>query len=390
MRFLGWSAFVIVALAVTLIFLLNPRQSIPQGAVSQKMYQPGPYGLQVELFDVEDTQRKTPVNGKYPGSASRQLSGKLWRPYAKPGQGLQDGGYPLVIYSHGFMSFHQEGAYLAEFLATHGYVVVATDFPLTNYFAPGGANLADVANQPGDVRFIIDRVLERNHKSGDSLYQQVDENRIGVMGLSLGGMTTELVTFDPRMKDDRIKAAVSIAGPARMFTKTFFSFVKVPFMMIAGDSDAIVPYEYNALPIREKDPDSVLVTIKGASHAGFAGISAILFRWVNNPDSYGCASMKGKVERNDSSFAALVDEKSGVVVSERTGYCEDYKHLPRSMRPAQQQMFAILAAYSFFESLFNPDTTQRLTYATYLQQTLPKENREVSVDAGNYRAIIKP
>ena len=386
MRYLGWSVFVIAALAMTLIYLLNPGKTIPEGVVSQKIFQSGVYGVQLEIFSVEDKQRKTPVNGKYAGAASRVLVGKLWRPYAKPGKGLSEGNYPLVVYSHGFMSFHQEGTYLAEFLASHGYVVVAVDFPLTNYFAPGGPNLADVINQPGDVKFVIDRVLERSRKSSDSLYQQVDENRIGVMGLSLGGMTTELVTFDPRMKDDRIRAAVSIAGPARMFTEKFFSATTIPFMMIAGASDAIVPYVYNAEPMREKDPDSVLVTIRGASHAGFAGISAILFRWANNPDRFGCASMKGKVEKNDSPFAALVDEKIGVIASERQGYCEDYKHLPRAMRPAQQQMLTTLAAYSFFESLFNVDATQRLIYATYLQQTFPNENKTVSVDAGNYRA----
>jgi len=389
MRFLGWGVLVIVLLAITLVVLLNPPASVPEGAVSQKIYQPGPYGVQLEIFSVKDKQRNTPLNGSYAGSPVRELSGKLWRPYAKAGKGLQEGNYPFVVYNHGFMSMHQEGAYLAEFLASHGYVVVAVDFPLTNYFAPGGPNLADVINQPGDVKFVIDRVLERNRKAKDSLYQQVDENRIGVMGLSLGGMTTELVTFDPRMKDNRIRAAVSIAGPARMFTEKFFSFVNVPFMMIAGDSDAIVPYLYNAKPIREKDPGSVLVTIKGASHAGFAGISAILFRWANNPDRFGCSSMKGKVERNDTPFAALIDEKAGVIASERQGYCVDYKHLPRAMRPAQQQMLATLATYSFFESLFNTDATQRLMFATYLQQTFANENKVVSVEAGNYRAALK-
>jgi predicted dienelactone hydrolase len=386
MRLLGWSVFVIAALAIFLIFLINPMDPVPDGPVSQKLFQEGSYGVQLELFDVEDRDRKTDKNRKYPGSPSRVLSGKLWRPYAKPGRGLQDGAYPLVFYSHGFMSFHQEGSYLAEFLASHGYVVVAVDFPLTNYFAPGGPNLADVVNQPADVSFVIDRVLERNQKERDSLYRQIDENRIAVVGLSLGGMTTELVTFDPRMKDKRIRAAVSIAGPARMFTDKFFSSTTVPFMMIAGNTDAIVSYEHNAKPIRDKDPDSVLVTIKGASHAGFAGISALLFRWANNPDSFGCASMKGKVERNDSPFDALVDEKIGVVKSERSGYCENYNNLPRAMRPAQQQMLTVLATYSFFESLFNVDATRRLMFATYLQQTLPNENRNISVDAGNYRA----
>ena len=386
MRLLGWSVAVIVALAAFLIFLLNPIAPEPAGAVSQKLYQPGPYGIQLELFEVEDRARKTDPNRKYPGTNSRVLSGKLWRPYAKPGHGLQEGAYPLVIYSHGFMSFHQEGAYLAEFLASYGYVVVAIDFPLTNYFAPGGPNLGDVINQPADVKFVIDRVLERNHKQRDSLYTQVDEQRIAVVGLSLGGLTTELVSFDRRMRDERIRAAVSIAGSTRMFTEKFFSSAKVPFMMVAGDADAIVSYAQNAKPIREKDPDSVLVTITGASHAGFAGISAILFRWLNNPDSIGCASMKGKVERNDYSLLALVDESMGVIQSERSAYCENYKQLPRAMRPAQQQMLTTLAVYSFLESLFNNDATRRLMFATYLQHTLPNENQEVHVDAGNYRA----
>jgi len=85
----------------------------------------------------------------------------------------------------------------------------------------------------------------------------------------------------------------------------------------------------------------------------------------------------------------LIDEKAGVIASERQGYCVDYKHLPRAMRPAQQQMLATLATYSFFESLFNTDATQRLMFATYLQQTFANENKVVSVEAGNYRAALK-
>jgi predicted dienelactone hydrolase len=386
MRYVGWGVFVIALLAATLVFLLNPSRAVPSGEQSQKMFQTGPYGVQLELFEVEDKSRKTPANGSYSGSSSRRLNGKLWRPYASSGQKLPEGNFPLVIYSHGFMSMHQEGAYLAEFLASHGYVVVAVDFPLTNYFAPGGPILADVANQPGDVKFIIDTVLDRSRKQGDTLYQQVDANRIAVAGLSLGGMTTELVTFDPRFNDSRIKAAVSIAGPARMFTEKFFSVVQVPFMMIAADTDAIVYYRDNAAPIHQRDPDSVLTTIKGGSHAGFAGISALLFRWVNNPDSYGCASMKGKIERNDKSFDALVDEQYGVTSSARAHYCENYKNLPRAMRPAQQQMYATLAIYSFLESLFNPDAGVRENAKNYLLKTLPAENSDVTVDAGDYAA----
>lgn len=387
-NYLGWAVVVIAVLTLTLVILLNPAKPVPAGTISQQLFRAGDYRVQLELFEVEDTARPTAANGRYAGSPTRSLKGKLWRPYVA--RGTQGGPFPLLVYSHGYMSFHQEGAYLAEFMASHGYVVVAVDFPLSNYFAPGGSALGDVVNQPGDVSFVITQVLERNRQVSDSLYQQIDEQRIGVLGLSLGGMTTELVSFHPALRDQRIRAAVSIAGPSRMFNETFFSGVTVPFMMIAGKGDAIVPYLQNALPVREKDKDSVLVTIAEGSHAGFAGISAILFRWANNPDTFGCSSMKGKVERDDKPFEALIDESIGIIKSERTGYCENYKNLPRAMRPARQQMFTSLAVFSFFESIFNPSVQIRDAMAQYLLQVLPAENAEVEVDAGDYRAAIRP
>ena len=48
------------------------------------------------------------------------------------------------------------GAYLAEQLASLGYVVVAVDYPLTNGLAPGGPDVKDVVNQLADVSFLID------------------------------------------------------------------------------------------------------------------------------------------------------------------------------------------------------------------------------------------
>lgn len=386
-NYLGWAAVVIAILTLALVVLLNPARPVPEGNISRQLFQTGDYRVQLELFEAEDTTRATAANGRYTGSPTRALKGKLWRPYVA--RDAQGGPFPLLVYSHGYMSFHQEGAYLAEFMASHGYVVVAVDFPLSNYFAPGGSALGDVVNQPGDVSFVITQVLERNRQEADSLYRQIDEQRIGVLGLSLGGMTTELVTFHPSLRDDRIRAAVSIAGPSRMFTEQFFSGVTVPFMMIAGEGDAIVPYSQNALPMREKDKDSVLVTIQDGSHAGFAGISAILFRWANNPDTFGCSSMKGKVERNDKPFEPLIDESIGVIRSERAGYCENYKNLPRAVRPARQQMFTTLAVFSFFESIFNPGSQARDAMAQYLLQVLPAENAEVTVDAGDYRAALK-
>ena len=124
-----------------------------------------------------------------------------------------------------------------EELASHGYVVVAVNYPLTNMGAPGGPNVKDVVNQPGDVSFLIDSLLEQSATSGHSLEGMVDADRIGVTGISLGGLTSTLAAFHPEWADDRIKASLSIAGPTALFTPEFFQHRDVPFLMLAGDID---------------------------------------------------------------------------------------------------------------------------------------------------------
>ena len=119
----------------------------------------------------------------------------------------------MVIYSHGFMSSREEAQYLGEYLASHGYVVAAADYPLSGFNAPGPQLAQDVVNQPGDISFILDDLLRRNDSAGDTLHNRIDPQRIAAVGLSLGGMTTELVAYHPETSDPRVAAAVSIAGP---------------------------------------------------------------------------------------------------------------------------------------------------------------------------------
>jgi dienelactone hydrolase len=281
------------------------------------------------------------------------------------------------------MSYHSEGGYINKFLASHGYIVVAVDYPLTNFFAPGGAYLADVVNQPGDVSYVIDQVLQRNQQEGDSLYQQVDAKRIGTLGLSLGGMTTILVTFDGRLQDPRIKAAVAIAGPAAMFNRKFFTSRDVPFMMIGGTSDQLVPYELNARPILEKDPDSILVSLDMASHGAFAGVAVYLMRFANHPDKMACHAIRDGVARNDHPLASLVSDEYGVLPIKRERFCDNVDDLPRAMRAGQQHMLTTLSVFSFFESQFNPDKKQRIKALNFLLNILPEENSDVQVEVNN-------
>jgi len=128
--------------------------------------------------------------------------------------------------------------------------------------APGGANVFDVVNQPGDVSFLIDTLLAWSGDPENDFHQRIDAARIGIAGTSLGGMTTELTAYHPRLRDPRVKAAVSIAGPLQLFGRAFFAESTLPFMMVAGDIDAMVPYEQNARPVLERVNNAWLVSLE--------------------------------------------------------------------------------------------------------------------------------
>jgi predicted dienelactone hydrolase len=247
----------LAALLVALYIVVNPPLAKPAGALSQENYRRGPHKVSQQAITWVDTARPTAANRDYKGSGSREFKGRIWFPTDKEGAP-----YPLLIYSHGYMSQHKEGEYLLDFLASQGFVAVSVNFPLSSGSSPGGAVISDTANQAGDVSFLIDQMLARSQQPDNLLYDRVDASRIAALGLSLGGLTTELAALSPKLKDPRIRAAISMAGPSQFFTPEFFEGDTIPFMYIGATADAIVPYAENAQPIPKKYKNSVLVTLE--------------------------------------------------------------------------------------------------------------------------------
>ncbi len=71
-------------------------------------------------------------------------------------------------------------------------ILVIVDSRVAQMGAPGGPNVMDVVNQPADVSFLIDTLVQHSNTPEHLLAGMVDEARVGVTGISLGGMTTEL------------------------------------------------------------------------------------------------------------------------------------------------------------------------------------------------------
>jgi pimeloyl-ACP methyl ester carboxylesterase len=378
------SLAMVAVLLIAAYIALNPPLDVPAGALSHQNYQRGAHQVTHQSISWADTSRSTMANGDFKGRGSRELKGRIWFPSDQEGAP-----YPLVIYSHGYMSQYKEGEYILEFLASHGYVAVSVDFPLSNGSSPGGAVVSDITNQPGDISFLIDQMLARTMQVDNLLYGRVDGDRIAAVGLSLGGLTTELAAFDPRTRDPRIRAAVSMAGPSQFLTPEFFDRNTIPFMYVGGTADAIVPYREHAQPIPKKYKNSVLVTLDSGSHVGFIDMAPMLFRWLSNPDKLGCVALMHGLKKAQEALRTgkplpnlgeLIGGP-GVDAKVSTAPCQT-SEFTRAMHPARQHTLVTLAIYSFLESQFSPSQTTRNEMHEYLFNQLSKENKDVTVDAG--------
>ena len=365
---------VIFALWLLLVFGLQP-EPFPAGSESIARLSPGPFPVTRTAIDLVDPRRPTPSNRDYPGSDTRRLKGTSWYPD-------EGGPYPLIVHVHGFTSNHRNGAYLARHLASHGYVVVAVDHPLTYMFASGDPNARDVINQPGDVSFLIDIMSTRPEEIDPALVGRVDSDRIGVMGISLGGLTVTLAGYHSQLRDERIDAAVSIAGPTAFLTPEFFQPLSLPFLMLAGDADALVPWEANAAPVPTRIPGAQLLTLAAGSHTGFAGGTALL-RWMRNTDAVGCWSVKRNLDlEDDASWSSLLGKadsgvEDGVEDGVELAICTE-NTLPPTMNVLRQQMITQVAVRAFFDSTLQTDPAVRNAATRYLSESLPRELADVS------------
>jgi pimeloyl-ACP methyl ester carboxylesterase len=128
------------------------------------------------------------------------LDTRLWAVRdAKP----VEGHFPVVIYAPSFSSVSWENADLCEYLATQGYVVLATpDMGATNRSMT--LDLAGVDTQAQDISFLIG-------------YAQTLPNtqmtRVAAVGYSWGGICNLFAAA----RDNRIKALIALDGSMRYF-----------------------------------------------------------------------------------------------------------------------------------------------------------------------------
>lgn len=213
----------------------------------------GTYEVRQETFT--DPSRPT---GEVPG---RVLPTDIYVPGG-------DGPFPLIVHAHGMDGSSAKFSKLLGRWAEQGHVVVAPNFPLTNDAAdPPVSAIADYVNQPADVRFVLDRVLEQT-RPGGPLEGLVATDRIGISGLSLGGATTYPLVFHPCCRDERFSAALLMSALELPFEGGEYDWtLEVPTLAFAGTADTSISYDLQRSTVEKLTGPMWFVTLEGGSHA---------------------------------------------------------------------------------------------------------------------------
>ncbi len=212
-----------------------------------------------------------------------------------------DGPYPLLILSHGYTGSRYLFTYLAENLASKGYVVVSIDHTESTF--RDAANFSStLLNRSLDQLFVLNEMARLSQaESGSFLSGLVDANNTGLIGFSMGGygvlntagagysknaafmfsrMSGGSDALNARMtgnedyinsQDERIKAVVAFA-PWGMAIGAWDSVglagLTKPVFFVAGSEDDISGYEKGTKAIYEGVVNSnrYLLTYMNARH----------------------------------------------------------------------------------------------------------------------------
>jgi dienelactone hydrolase len=257
-RIRAWTVVVLATMAGAACAPGTTERDAATTAPSPSASTPQP-NVEVTTETFVDTSRSTD-DAAGPQLGERTLVTRI----AHPSSG---GPYPLIVLSHGFGGHPDEFAETLPQWAADGFVVAAPAFPLTNEDAPNQeANLMDVANQPGDVSFVIDQVLAAGEDDTSPLEGLVDPEAIGVVGHSLGGATTWAVSFDTATRDPRIDSTVVFAGVVIAMPDGGLDFTSdLPLLVIHGDADDI-PLDGDRDAYEQAASPKWFVTLHGGDH----------------------------------------------------------------------------------------------------------------------------
>ena len=286
MRFL-WQASVFIARIHSLSFWAVPPEELDQlGPLKTTT---------LEFPDLKDDKR-----------GGRRVPVKVLVP-------LQQGKWPVVVFSHGSGGNWNANFAQANQLASHGYAVLCLEHVGSNmelikkglWFRDNTKAMirssSEVLGRPKDVSFALDMAVEWN-RTHPELKGRLDLEHVGVMGHSFGAYTTLVVCgarpaldwltppvspgkgLGPDLSDPRVAAGVALSpqGPGEpLFLETSYASVRTPLLGITGSRD-----KQQGAPAEHRRRFFELVPAGGK-----------VFIWLANADHHGFSDSNGSGQR---------------------------------------------------------------------------------------------
>ncbi|MFJ5717125.1 alpha/beta hydrolase family protein [Neobacillus sp. NPDC093127] len=300
-----------IMMMIVSVFVLAPAIVFPQHK-SPKVT--GDYEVATAAYTYVDKNRIEEFTDK---GDNRFVNVEFWYPKKA------DEKSPLLVFSHGAYGIKSSNASTYTELASHGYVVVSIDHPYHSFFTRSEDGTAAMINadynneindmnkdgiytkeelygaiqkwmklRTDDMNFVIDTILDKAKNDNNPIYQQINTEKIGVFGHSMGGAAS---VWLGRERND-IEAVVNIDAPFfsdLVYKKEINDFVakdedfKTPLLNIYSDDvwgqlDSNSTYVANKLN-NEHFKNASTVHFQGANHLSLTDLplfSPILANYI--------------------------------------------------------------------------------------------------------------
>jgi len=246
----------------------------------------------------------------------------VWAPPATPGVRS-----PLVVFSHGYLGCATQSRFLTQMLASHGYWVVAPQHndatcrgahsgsghrapaPRPPSFAkPEAWSDSTFVGRAEDIRAVLDAI------AGDSaLASQVDLDRLGLVGHSLGGYTVVgLAGGWASWRLPKVRAVLALSPYTEPFVKhNTLAQLSAPIMYQGGTLDwGITPFVRRANGAYDESPSpKYFVDFAGAGHFAWTDFPSPVHDRINEYAlAFRANASPFREKRSDSLVAARRSE----------------------------------------------------------------------------------
>ena len=193
---------------------------------------------------------------------NRSISTEIYYPADETGENVElaNGGFPVIVFGHGFLMAYEAYANFWTELVPKGYIMA---FPTTEMsLSPAHEELG------ADIRFVADEVLNLNNNESTILYNSIHA-KIALMGHSMGGGASLLASENNANISTVINFAAAETSPSAIMAAAN---VNVPALIFTGEEDCVAPEIENQIPMYEaiNSDCKTLIKVKNGGHCYFA------------------------------------------------------------------------------------------------------------------------